>query len=394
MGIDISLYRARIGCFLTSRKSKHQRKVTYTPYQSGSDIHYTAALIGLLFIVIFIFIWGLIAGHYHFVECFAVKSLNIYSSAPTTPYMHLSITLCDSHDTYGALYATFSSRVLLLSADVELNPGPTEDTKMILQALEKNTAELTSIKKEVLGVRSELVCLKSELNTVKSKVINIEQKQSEFQVNIDDIEKRLSDMEYHNDVLSSDISALSLQEDSHFDRFERIETRLNNFESEKLKCSLRVFGLDECEDLDYPLEHLVYRKFNEAKPNIISNPSHIASARRVGKGDVKNNRMVIVTFTLPEVKFDLFKYRTELRNCGIRISNDLSFSQRQQLKELNQRGWSGYFKNGTLIKRAKIVKRVYKSAVRPSDRLVTDVSTPMETIQEIDDSDDGVHGPP
>jgi hypothetical protein len=130
------------------------------------------------------------------------------------------------------------------------------------------------------------------------------------------------------------------------------------------------------------------------KPNIISNPSHIASARRVGKGDVKNNRMVIVTFTLPEVKFDLFKYRTELRNCGIRISNDLSFSQRQQLKELNQRGWSGYFKNGTLIKRAKIVKRVYKSAVRPSDRLVTDVSTPMETIQEIDDSDDGVHGPP
>lgn len=54
-------------------------------------------------------------------------------------------------------------------------------------------------------------------------------------------------------------------------------------------------------------------------------------------------------FKNPDDKFKLFKYRDHLRTAGIRLSNDLTYLQRQQLKELNNRGLRGYFKNGKLV---------------------------------------------
>ncbi|KAL4240011.1 hypothetical protein ACF0H5_000806 [Mactra antiquata] len=60
-------------------------------------------------------------------------------------------------------------------------------------------------------------------------------------------------------------------------------------------------------------------------------------------------RLVIVTFNDPDDKFKLLKYRDNLRAAGIRLSSDLSYLQRQQLKEVNNRGLRGYFKNGKLV---------------------------------------------
>ena len=63
--------------------------------------------------------------------------------------------------------------------------------------------------------------------------------------------------------------------------------------------------------------------------------------------------MVIVKFANTENKFELFKHRVVLRQKKIRISNDLTYIQRQQLKEAKQQGYNAYFKNGELHKSQK-----------------------------------------
>ena len=72
------------------------------------------------------------------------------------------------------------------------------------------------------------------------------------------------------------------------------------------------------------------------------------SARKVGQTG-KGPRLVIAKFKDAHDKFELFKYQTKLRENAIRISNDLSFFQCKELKELNSRGLQGYFKNGKLV---------------------------------------------
>jgi len=58
---------------------------------------------------------------------------------------------------------------------------------------------------------------------------------------------------------------------------------------------------------------------------------------------------VIIKFKSADDKFKLFGYITQLREDGIRISNDLSYLQRQKLRELSLQGLGGYFKGGNLV---------------------------------------------
>ncbi|KAH3795533.1 hypothetical protein DPMN_149088 [Dreissena polymorpha] len=99
--------------------------------------------------------------------------------------------------------------------------------------------------------------------------------------------------------------------------------------------------------------------------------------------------MELVPFSRSNDKFKLFKYRDMLRAKGIRISNDLSYLQRQQLKEVNKKGLVGYFKNGELCtKRKSDNSRIYHRAVRQremneqSDGVVMDIGNPTDVTHE------------
>ena len=86
-------------------------------------------------------------------------------------------------------------------------------------------------------------------------------------------------------------------------------------------------------------------------------------------------RMVIAKFLNYEniiMIFELFKHRNVLRNKSIRISNDLTYLQRQQVKQARQRGVSAYFKDGKLctfsLNHRPTNTRIVKRPTRPSER--------------------------
>ncbi|KAH3838437.1 hypothetical protein DPMN_111846 [Dreissena polymorpha] len=61
--------------------------------------------------------------------------------------------------------------------------------------------------------------------------------------------------------------------------------------------------------------------------------------------------MVLVKFKQYDLKGEIFKARNRLRNSGIRVSNELTMSQRNKIRDLSQRGIQAYYKNGVPYQR-------------------------------------------
>jgi len=77
----------------------------------------------------------------------------------------------------------------------------------------------------------------------------------------------------------------------------------------------------------------------------------ITEIKRVGKFSQNNTRMVLVKFKNDADKFEIFKAREPIRQKEIRVSSDLTYTQRSKLKTLRENGISAYYKNGSLIYR-------------------------------------------
>ena len=84
--------------------------------------------------------------------------------------------------------------------------------------------------------------------------------------------------------------------------------------------------------------------------------------------------------------------RDNLRKKGIRVSNDLTYMQREQLKTLNREGRAGYFKNGKLFVRPPKTsqyneqngQRLRLTARRPNVRNITQENT-NEIVNQVNE---------
>jgi len=383
MGIDLALYRARIGCFLPARRPTTRSKEKYTRFTTGSDIHLRTFICCITVLMLSVSYLGLVAGRYYCIETFAVsESYNCMSDATHDEILpYRSPTYVDLCDVYSNQYARLVTTRLLLSSDVELNPGPSEDTLMILNAIEKTNDELASIKSEVASVRNEVRGLKDNIDNINTKLNDVEYSQKKLGEDIDDIKARVSEIEYCTAVINDDLSALSIQDEVNSDRLSKLEAYINKAESDKVKCSLRIFGLSERESDECPLEAVVEKDVLRY-PKYATSP--LISARRVGSFDDGEPRMVVATFKSFSDKAKLFEWRDKLRENNIRISNDLTYYQRQQLKDLKSRGLRGRFEYGKLVHvpMTSINKgRVFKRANRQLDTVSANgKSTPMDVV--------------
>ncbi|KAH3811612.1 hypothetical protein DPMN_140024 [Dreissena polymorpha] len=111
-----------------------------------------------------------------------------------------------------------------------------------------------------------------------------------------------------------------------------MEIQFYLMESERLKPSLRIFGLDDNESDIKSLESFIVENVFDVigKPDLF-NENSLISAKRVGESKDEEPRMIIAKFQNSDDKFELFKFRDALRRKGIRLSNDLSFLQRKQV---------------------------------------------------------------
>ena len=235
--------------------------------------------------------------------------------------------------------------------------GPTNDvsnenTERILAAISKTSEEIKEVKCAVQSVQQEISAIKDEMKEMRAQVSQVESAQRLSNIKISEVEDKCHQIEYNQEVIQSDIEAIAIHDEQYESRISNIEAQINIIEADRLKCSLRIFGIEETEDSENELLSLVKdRLFVAINDSSEFKGKSIVGAKRVGikSGDMDDARMVIAYFERFEDKSKLFKHRNELRQCGISIANDLTYMQRQQLKEVRQRGLFGYFKNGKLV---------------------------------------------
>ena len=137
-----------------------------------------------------------------------------------------------------------------------------------------------------------------------------------------------------------------------------LEDQIDRLERESRKSTMRIFGLTEKEG----------ETSSDAKQVVIDNvlkvvcseedwsPDDMQRAYRAGNADSTQPRMMIVTFRYSDDKYRIYDGREKLRENGIKISDNLTIRQRQKLKDLKQKGYTGYLYKGQIHTRTESTK--------------------------------------
>ena len=272
-------------------------------------------------------------------------------------FMCLWNRLVTSPDTDMNYYSNeyICERLLVLSADVERNPGPsTDEMDTILKAIndsEKRVlGEIRTVKNEMASIRSDLAAVKEDCVKTKLSFNQLNQNHLQTKTEVKDAKKDIKELYELKHQMQLDIDQLNDDFHDKMDLMQQLENDIDVLDAKSRNDMMRVFGLEQRGEESY----------NELRNNIVENVLKLACpeetwerddikrAYRTGDEISGKPRMVIMKFRYDDDKYRIYEGRDILREQGIRVGNDLTRRQREKLKSVKQTGRVGYFYKGKL----------------------------------------------
>ena len=393
MGVDIVAYRCRIGLFnLCKRKGhdkppKRKKFKQYSAETSGSDVQFRVfamcIIIGTQLILadlLLLAIRGYSSRLYEESDDYyrGLSEASHGFKSVTTPYNMDS----GCHYTYLGL----SQRLLMLSADVETNPGPVTDTELLLQEIRSSKfellEELKSVKSDIKLIKDEVAEIKLDNTVTKSNVAKLQSKQSDFETKLKDMEKELERVKQEKETMQLDIDALADDLDNKVEIINKLDNDIDQLEAYSRRDSVRVFGLPIQENENYETikQYVIDEVLSVVRPDIPWAPKDIVRTHRVGSENMDNPdqpRILLIKFLHWDHKMDLYKGREALREKDIHVGDDLTRRQRQTLKRFADSGRYGYYYKGKLHFKEKsqgprVESRTFRKAHRRMNEMPRD----------------------
>ena len=298
-----------------------------------------------------------------------------------------------------------SARLLILANDVESNPGPLTDKEEILAAIRANGEEIKSeLRNEIDRVVQDVSKLRTEVKEVKEMCGGLRADVNRVERTVNRHEVKISENEGWIETQQLDIDALNLkqekQQEIYEEQYKVISDALDNLERKTKNATFRIFGLQEPEDQmenkTNLTENVIENVCKIACPYDYWDRHSVEDCYRVPSGANFSDTpgMVIVKFKNSADKHKIFTGRDKLRKIEIRVSDELTTRQRTTLKQLKDRGQSGYFQKGKLHIRDEnsIPKtRVFKNAKRRvtmTNKDNSDINEASGIEEENENSDD------
>ena len=350
MNIDISTYRRRIGSFGPGRGfGGYKCNTDYQPNSNcGSVIHYQAFLICLLLtstlctseiLVKYLLSTATVTEELCFVN--QEHHLSIIGDC----YINKCRYLCGETLWFQQSYSSYSSIKLLLSSDIEMNPGPISDKDEILNAIYTTSSELKSdiktVKSDICIIKSEMESMRLTCTELKNKTRNIEVKQTILEKRLDNAVSEIKYARENREMMQLDIDAVQHIVDVNADCVNSVEDRFEKMELKSKKSNMRIFGLNEMlneNDEGLLKENIIEKVLKVACPSTNWSENNLVEAFRIGEASPDQPKITIVKFAEFTDKVKMFKSRDILRESGIRISDDLTDKQRLKLFELKKKG--------------------------------------------------------
>lgn len=372
-------YRGRIGLFCHPPNRARNGKIKYQRFTTGTDIHLRTLLCGVLFVTQLMATYGLLASIQYLQINFTTSVIHSCDTSPMNSLIHASNTAVQNCPINGLLYKSYMTRLLLLSSDVELNPGPTPDTEQILKAIEHGNHEtarqILEVKENIQELKSDITTMKHDIGAIKSKLHNVEAKQMRMESDLRTIGGKIDQIEYKTEIIESDVSHLSLNDEIREESVAMLNRQVHFLEKESKRCNLRIFGVpeDPGESADVTMNKIVNHvlvptNMSEVVEQEFNLSDSLEFARRLGSSD-NSPRMILARFKIPDHKFRLFNFRDILRSKGVRISNDPTSLERIELDNLKSKGKKGYIKGGkvVILSDEQSNSRVFKKGNRRSN---------------------------
>ena len=228
-------------------------------------------------------------------------------------------TLCGAHQS-----ALVIKMLLVMSGQVEQNPGPLTERNpgpepLTLEDLNKNILklydQLTNIRHDIRSIRKDVEQNQMSINDLWSATEEGKQRCNE---NIDLLSERIDYLERKNE---------------YQERYSRRE-------------NIILKGISG--SANEHVKEKVVNVFNSVDESRLWKAEDFQRAHRLGSQSGRLGH-IIVRFVHFEVKLKALKLRSKLGDKSIRLTNDLTQNQRNQLADLRHENKRGYFKGNRLI---------------------------------------------
>ena len=250
MGISLELFRARIGVFKDPGSKLRHNASEYTPFCRSTDVHWRTMFCSIFAISLMMCIYRLFLSKKLLTDRFSTGYMTEFG------YFQLhNAVLHQPIDLYAfghMIYGSYHHRILLLAADIELNPGPGPETDLILKAIEvandKTNAQLLELRNDIGSLKKDLSAVQSDLGTIKSQVKDMGDRQAVIENEVRSIKTKVDDIEFSAGVMEADIAGLSLNDERKNDTINSMLNHINNMDREMRKNNLRIFGVADIPD--------------------------------------------------------------------------------------------------------------------------------------------------
>ncbi len=239
--------------------------------------------------------------------------------------------------------------LILLSGDVETNPGPTdsETVKLHKELLSEIRSVKDDITKEMKELKAETVKMNIALASIRSDIADVRSRQDIIRVDVDEVADRLETLEAATIPSATNNECTAKLVES----VERLGEEIDKQEQYSRRNNVILYGLPEkpretaatCKK--YVCDVLNDNADNE--DNEITTDC-IVAAHRLNTKKGKSPKPMIVKFLYPEDKVRALGLRENLKENKYGISSDLTKYQRSRLQELKESNKFGYYKHGKL----------------------------------------------
>lgn len=252
----------------------------------------------------------------------------------------------------GASTYDISLRLLMLSSDIESNPGPTDldsileaikssENKMLKQLSDsenKMVHKIQSVLSDLAVIKIDIADLKSENQKVRDELEAVKMKANKIDSNSAANSVRVSDLEDISENLRIDVDFLQGQVNAKDDNLKTMRDDIEDLKRQSISDNRRVFGLSLNPDKDASsLKMDVIEKIlNIASPNIDWKRHDIKRIKVIPSQENPGSQLIIVTFRYDDDKFRVFSGRDKLREVGIRVGDDLTKHQRGVLRSIRE----------------------------------------------------------
>ena len=242
----------------------------------------------------------------------------------------------------GLRIALLISLCIILSGDVESNPGP----ETLAEVMTELKAMRREIERNFQELRHDISTLKTDLRAVNEKVDK----------NRQDIDSVYDDLYNDIRILRSSVSNL--------------EKQLEDQERYSRRDNVIIHGIPHhTGETPTSTRDTLLKVLNENVTDKVWTDSDFVRVHRL-KTKHAERQPIIARLVRTDDKFLILNARPKLKEAELGVSNDLTPAQRNELNSLRQEGKRGFFKNGRLhidrsFQPAPATERVDQSASQP-----------------------------